>query len=108
MISGRFTRSTLNEFGSPRRRARDRPRLDDQCAVAGNLVAFRRVADVADVQMSGEKQVGANLGELRHRDLRAADEVLGAVGVGQIERVMRDDDLDQCGGRRLRRRSAAR
>src|SRR5438067_12947324 len=69
-------------------------RLHDQRAVALYLVAFRGAPDVADVEVPGEKKIGPDRGERSHRHVRASNQVFGGVVVGQIERMMRHDDLD--------------
>ncbi len=62
--------------------------------MARDLITLRRPADVADVQMSGEKQIGPDRGQLGHRHLRAPDQLLRVMIIRQIKGMVRDDDLD--------------
>ena len=68
--------------------------LDDERRVPRNLVSLGAVADVAHVQVAGEKDVGAGGRQLLHRHVGAADQMLVAVPLRQIERMVRDDDAD--------------
>ena len=53
-----------------------------------------RMRDVTDVQMAGEKNVGTAFDDPRHHLLRTADDVVLVKSFRQIERMMRDDDLE--------------
>jgi hypothetical protein len=52
------------------------------------------VASVADVEVSGEQDVRAAGGEPLHRHPRAPDDLALVVAGRQVERVVRDDDLE--------------
>ena len=82
--------------------------LHDKRRVAGDVVAIGRVADMADMQVSSEKNICAGLGEALHRDRRAGrrDAPPGTPS-GTIERMMRDDHLDGAGGSGTSRAAAS-
>jgi hypothetical protein len=63
--------------------------------VSLDLVALGGAPDVADVQMAGQEKIGAHFGELRHGHVRAPDDVLGGDTFRHVERMMRDDNLDE-------------
>ena len=85
--SGRFMRRTLKrvQLAAPARR--ERARLHHERRVAGDVVAIGCMSDVADMEMTGQKQICADRGKTLHRDRRAADQVLGTHSFGEIERV---------------------
>lgn len=51
--------------------------------MAGNPVTRRRVSDVADVEMAGQEDIGAGIGELAHGHIGAADEMFVAMRLGR-------------------------
>jgi hypothetical protein len=69
--------------------------------VSGNPISFGGATDVADMEVPGQKQIGPDGRELRHRHRRPPDEMLVTVAFGQIEGMVRHHNLD-----RLRRRRA--
>src|SRR5882762_6672539 len=78
----RFTASAGRRRGS---------RLHYQRRMATNLVTLGGVARMADVQMAGEKKVGAALSQSGHRQPRPANQIALMVTFRQIKRMMRDD-----------------
>ena len=60
---------------------------------------------MAGVQVAGEQHVDAAAGERRHREVGAADPLVGVPAGGEVERVMGDDDLDDLVGQRRQRRA---
>src|SRR2546423_10032020 len=78
----------------PRATRSGRAGLDDERGQAGNIVALPGVADVARVEVAGEQNVGAAIGEALQCHPSAADDLpVRAAGLRDIERVMRHDDL---------------
>ena len=68
-------------------------RLNDKCRMTADLVACGRASRVADVKVAGEQYVDAAAGEGRHRHARPSDQMPVVVTGGQIEWMMRDNDL---------------
>src|SRR5437868_5643426 len=56
--------------------------LDHQRGMPIEFVPLRGVPDVAHVEMAGEKEIGADSGELFHRHRRASDEILLVKAIG--------------------------
>jgi hypothetical protein len=67
--------------------------LDDQRGMPGNLIPLGCVADVAHVEMAGQKDVGAGGRELPHRHVGPSDQMLAAVPRGEIKGMVGHDDL---------------
>ena len=82
----------MNEFGSPRPRVDIGPGLHDQGGVPRDLVPLRGLADVAHMEMAGQKQVGADASELLHGHAGSTDQMFLAVARRQLERMVRHDD----------------
>ena len=58
------------------------------------------MADVTHMKVTGEKEVGSHVGQLRHGHRRAAGERAGAETCREIEGMMRHHNLDEAGGAR--------
>src|SRR2546423_791379 len=59
-----------------------------------NLITLRRAAGMTNVKMAGEKHVSAAFRQPGHRHLRAANQIAIIVAAGEIERMMRHQNLD--------------
>jgi len=112
VVLDQFTRNVFR--GTPKAFAGDaralaaarrgcRARLDHECRIAGDPVGLGS-ACLAEMEMPGEQQIDAALREDLERRTRAADQVDVARLVGEVERVVGDDDL---GHRRAEWREAA-
>ena len=80
-------------FSSPRPRVESVPGLDHQRGMPGNLIPPGGEADVTDVEMAGQKDVGAGGRELLHRHVGPPVEMFVAVAFWKVEGMMGDDDL---------------
>ena len=76
VISGRADAQDVERVQLAAAARGQRAGLHDERRVSRDVVAIGRVPDMADMQMSGEKKIGARLGEALHRDRRASDEML--------------------------------
>jgi hypothetical protein len=74
---------------------RDRPCLNDERRVTGNLVARGGMSDVADMEVTGEEDVSSSSGQPPHCHVGASDQMLLTVSVREIERMVGNDDFDR-------------
>ena len=75
--------------------------------MAGDSVALRSVADMTDVEMSGEENIDAGRSQLLHRHRRAPHQMFVSMCWREIERVVADHDPSHPGrGRSQARRRA--
>ena len=86
-------RTTLNEFGFAATARGHRPGLHHEGVVPGDLVPLGSTTDVTQMEMAGEKHVGAGGRELLHRHLGSTDQMFFVVAFGQLKGMVRHDDL---------------
>lgn len=63
----------------------------------GNFVTFRRLTDMACMEMAGEKHIGPATGKFPHGHARPPHNVSIVMSFRQIERMMGDQNLDDAG-----------